>query len=136
MRKTALLLRHHSACRTEMMLFLHFNLSETTNESQYLTFTVALNWILDLDLDPQVKYGMLMLYDDKNRPQPVRLQLTNETLTILKEELVPVDIEEEEEDNISNKVKYRTYPLVNLNKMYWLQIDDFFWWTKFTCINL
>ncbi|KAL5013733.1 hypothetical protein ScPMuIL_008003 [Solemya velum] len=52
----------------------------------------------------EVKYGMLTLYDDKNRPQPVRLQLTNETLTILKEELVPVDIEEEE-DNISNKVR-------------------------------
>ncbi|XP_064652609.1 gamma-2-syntrophin-like isoform X2 [Lineus longissimus] len=45
------------------------------------------------------KQGMVLLTDGKTKPQPVRLQLTEETLTIQKEELVYVHSASDDLDN-------------------------------------
>ncbi|XP_021361792.1 gamma-1-syntrophin-like [Mizuhopecten yessoensis] len=52
----------------------------------------------------EVKSGMVTLNDGKTRPQPIKLQLSSDTLTLLKEELVPV-YQEENANELINKVR-------------------------------
>jgi len=55
----------------------------------------------------QVKSGMVTLNDGKTRPQPIKIQLSNDTLTLLKEEFVPVYQEENANDMINKVIGYR-----------------------------
>ncbi|XP_069106773.1 gamma-1-syntrophin-like [Argopecten irradians] len=52
----------------------------------------------------EVKSGMVTLNDGKTRPQPIKLQLSSDTLTLLKEELVPV-YQEENANELISKVR-------------------------------
>ena len=59
-----------------------------------------------------MKCGMVTLNDGKSRPQPVKLELSLDNLTILKEELVPIHSPEDEHANpLFNQVfRFRDLP--------------------------